>query len=607
MSTLFLRTLREDPADAEVPSHRLLVRAGYVRRAAPGGYTYLPLGKLVLDRIADLVREEMTAIGGQEVHFPALLPAEPYQTSGRWTEYGDDIFRLRDRRGADHLLAPTHEEAVTLLVRDLYSSYRDYPVTLYQIQTKFRNEARPRGGLLRGREFLMKDSYSFDLDAAGLDESYAAHRAAYQRIFDRLGLGYTAVAALSGAMGGSRSEEFLAEAPAGEDTFVGCTTCGYAANTEAVTTPAPEPGDPADGPPMQVHDTPDTPTIETLVALANTRGLGGRRDWTAADTLKNVAVEVRGPGAAYPAGSGAGHEPSVGSGAEHEPSAGSGAGHDAELLVVGVPGDRDVDLKRLAAVLHPATVTLFEDWESRPELVRGYLGPQVLGKAGVRYLVDPRVVPGTAWLTGANEPGRHATGVVCGRDFTPDGTIEAATVRGGDPCPACAHGTLEIRRGIEIGHVFQLGRRFSDAFALDARGPDGVPIRVTMGCYGLGISRVLAAVAEQHHDEAGLAWPATVAPCDVHLVPTGEPQLAAAVELAGELVGHGLRVLLDDRAGVSAGVKFTDAELIGIPRIVVLGRRLADGYVELRDRATGARDDAPLADLLRVVTDGRPV
>jgi prolyl-tRNA synthetase len=575
MSTLFLRTLREDPADAEAPSHRLLVRAGYIRRAAPGGYTYLPLGKLVLDRIAELVRSEMAAIGAQEVHFPALLPAEPYQTSGRWTEYGEEIFRLRDRRGADHLLAPTHEEMVTLLVRDLYSSYRDYPVTLFQIQTKFRNEARPRGGLLRGREFLMKDSYSFDLDSAGLAESYAAHRSAYQRIFDRLGLRYTTVAALSGAMGwagevggGPRSEEFLAEAPAGEDTFVGCRICGYAANTEAVTTPAPAAGDPAAAPPLQVHDTPDTPTIETLVALANARRLGGRDGWTAADTLKNVAVEVRGPGAPEP-----------------------------ELLVVGVPGDREVDLKRVAAVLHPATVALFEDWPARPELVRGYLGPQLLGKAGVRYLVDPRVVPGTAWLTGANEPGRHATGVTCGRDFTPDGTIEAATVRAGDPCPACSQGTLEIRRGIEIGHVFQLGRRFSDAFELDALGPDGAPIRVTMGCYGLGISRVMAAVAEQHHDPQGLAWPAAVAPCDVHLVPTGAPQLPAARELADTLAGHGLRVLLDDRTGVSAGVKFTDAELLGVPQVVVLGRRLSDGQVELRHRATGERTDVALAEV----------
>jgi prolyl-tRNA synthetase len=576
MSTLFLRTLREDPADAEVPSHRLLVRAGYIRRGAPGGYTYLPLGKLLLDRIAGVVRDEMRAIGAQEVHFPALLPAEPYQTSGRWTEYGEDIFRLTDRRGAPHLLAPTHEEMATLLVRDLCASYRDYPVTLFQIQTKYRNEARPRAGLLRGREFLMKDSYSFDLDAAGLDESYAAHRAAYQRIFDRLGLRYAVVAAMSGAMGGSRSEEFLAEAPAGEDTFVACPTCGYAANTEAVTTPAPPSRDLATAPAMRVHDTPDTPTIETLVAHANDRELAGRSDWTAADTLKNVAVVVRGPGAPEP-----------------------------ELLVIGVPGDREVDLKRVEAVLHPATVTVFEDWESRPELVRGYLGPQILAKAGVRYLVDPRVVPGSAWLTGANEPGRHATGVVCGRDFVPDGTIEAATVRDGDPCPACEHGALSKRRGIEIAHIFQLGRRFTDAFALDALGPDGAPIRVTMGCYGLGISRVMAAVAEQHHDDAGLHWPAPVAPCDVHLVPTGRAQLAAAVELADDLDRRGLRVLLDDRSGVSAGVKFTDAELLGMPWIVVLGRRLAEGRVELRNRTTGDREDVPLPGVVDRVTATR--
>ena len=576
MDTLFLRTLREDPADAEVPSHRLLVRAGYIRRAAPGGYTYLPLGKLVLDRIADLVREEMTAIGGQEVHFPALLPVEPYQTSGRFAEFGDLLFRLRDRRGGDHLLAPTHEEPVTLLVKDVYSSYRDYPLVLFQIQTKFRNEARPRGGLLRGREFLMKDSYSFDLDPAAVGEAYAAHRAAYQRIADRLRLRYTVVAALSGPMGGSRSEEFLAETPAGEDTFVGCTTCGYAANTEAVTTPPPAVRpDPTAAPPLQVHDTPDTPTIESLVAYANAHRLAGRSDWTAADTLKNVAVEVRGPADTTP-----------------------------HLLVIGVPGDREVDLRRLEAVLHPATVTMFEDWESRPELVRGYLGPQLFGKADVRYLVDPRVVPGSAWLTGANEPGRHATGVVCGRDFTPDGTIEAANVRAGDPCPACEHGALEIRRGIEIGHIFQLGRRFSDAFGLDALGPDGAPIRILMGCYGMGISRLMAAVAEQHHDQAGLIWPAAISPCDVHLVPTGAAQLAVAVELAEQLVGQGLRVLLDDRAGVSAGVKFTDAELLGIPTIVVLGRRCAEGYAELRDRASGSRQDVALAELADRLTAG---
>ncbi|MCL7459264.1 proline--tRNA ligase [Micromonospora sp. MSM11] len=566
MSTLLLRTLREDPADAEVPSHRLLLRAGYVRRAAPGGYTWLPLGKLVLDRVTEVVRQEMTAIGDQEVHFPALLPAEPYRTSGRWTEYGDDIFTLADRRGAEHLLAPTHEELAALLVKDLFSSYRDFPVTLFQIQTKFRDEARPRAGLLRGREFLMKDAYSFDLDEAGLAAAYERHRGAYRRIFDRLGLEHTIVRATSGAMGGSASEEFLAATPVGEDTFVGCTACDYAANTEAVTTPAPPAGDLDAQPAAEVHDTPETPTITSLVALANARRLGGRDDWTAADTLKNVVLALRRPGA-----------------------------EETELLVVGLPGDREVDLKRLGAAVVPAAVDVFDGWDDHPELIRGYIGPQVMAKLGIRYLVDPRVVPGSAWLTGANEPGRHATGLVCGRDFVPDGTIEAAEVRPGDSCPACGNGELTMRRGIEIGHIFQLGRRYTDAFAVDVLGPAGKPVRPTMGCYGIGVSRAVAAIAEQHHDERGLVWPEAVAPCDVHLVAAGKgPQLEAALKLARRLAAAGLRVLVDDRTHVSAGVKFTDAELIGIPRAVVVGRRLAEGYVELRDRASGERDELPV-------------
>ncbi|MEU8332477.1 proline--tRNA ligase [Micromonospora sp. NPDC048839] len=570
MSTLLLRTLREDPADAEVPSHRLLLRAGYIRRAAPGGYTWLPLGKLVLDRITDVVRGELFAIGDQEVHFPALLPAEPYRTSGRWTEYGDDIFTLADRRGAEHLLAPTHEEMAALLVKDLVTSYRDFPLTLFQVQTKFRDEARPRAGLLRGREFLMKDAYSFDLDDEGLRDAYARHRAAYRRIFDRLGLDYTVVRAMSGAMGGSASEEFLAATPVGEDTFVGCTACDYAANTEAVVTRAPAAGDPTTQPAVEVHDTPDTPTIAGLVELANARRLGGRDGWTAADTLKNVVLSVRQPGA-----------------------------ERAEPLVIGLPGDREVDLKRVSAALAPAQVAVFDEWAEHPELVRGYLGPQVLDKLGIRYLVDPRVVPGSAWLTGANEPGRHATDVVCGRDFTPDGTIEAAEVRAGDSCSNCADGELTIRRGIEIGHIFQLGRRYTDAFAVDVLGPDGKPVRPTMGCYGIGVSRAVAAIAEQHHDDRGLVWPAAIAPCDVHLVVAGKgPQLDAALELGGRLAAAGLRVLVDDRTHVSAGVKFTDAELIGIPRAVVVGRRLAEGYVELRVRAGDGRTEVPLDGLV---------
>ncbi|MEV6634447.1 proline--tRNA ligase [Actinoplanes sp. NPDC051470] len=569
MSTMLLKTLREDPAEAEVPSHRLLLRAGYIRRAAPGGYTYLPLGKLVLDNVARVVREEMAAAGAQEVSFPALLPRDPYETSGRWTDYGDEIFTLKDRRDTEYLLAPTHEEMFALLVQDLTSSYRDFPMILFQVQTKYRDEARPRAGLLRGREFLMKDAYSFDLTDEGLADAYGVMRVAYQKIFARLGLEHTIVSAMAGAMGGSASEEFLALADVGEDTFVGCAKCDYAANTEAVVTPAPPAPEGTPGP-LTVHDTPDTPTIASLVALANERALDGRTDWTAADTLKNVVVTVHHPGG------------------------------EPELLAIGVPGDREIDLKRLDAALAPATAELFDDFASRPDLVKGYIGPQ---GSKIRYLADPRVVAGTAWLTGANQPGKHATSVVAGRDFTPDGTIEAAEVRAGDPCPRCSEGELTIRRGIEIGHIFQLGRRYTDAFKLDVLGPDGKPVRPTMGSYGVGVSRAVAAVAEQHHDERGLVWPAEIAPADVHVVAAGKDgQVAAALRLAGELVAAGLRVLVDDRPGVSAGVKFTDAELIGIPHTVVVGRRLGDGYGELRDRRTGGRDEVLMSDMVAALT-----
>ena len=569
MSTLLLKTLREEPAEAEVPSHRLMLRAGYIRRAAPGGYTWLPLGKLVLDNVARVVREEMFAAGAQEVSFPALLPRDPYETSGRWTEYGDDIFTLRDRRDGEYLLAPTHEEMFALLVQDMTSSYRDFPLILFQVQTKYRDEARPRAGLLRGREFLMKDAYSFDLSDDGLVAAYGVMRRAYQKIFERLGLEHTIVAAVSGAMGGSASEEFLAMADVGEDTFVGCTKCDYAANTEAVTTPAP-PSPEAEHGPLTVHDTPDTPTIAALVDFANERALDGRTDWTAADTLKNVVVTVHHPG---------------------KPD---------ELLAIGVPGDREVDLKRLDAALSPATATLFDDFASRPDLVKGYIGPQ---DRKIRYLADPRVVPNTAWLTGANQAGRHATSVVAGRDFTVDGTIEAAEIKPGDTCPACGEGELTIRRGIEIGHIFQLGRRYTDVFGVDVLGPDGKPVRPTMGCYGIGVSRAVAAIVEQHHDERGLVWPAEIAPADVHVVGAGKDgQVEAALRLAEELVAAGLRVLVDDRAGVSAGVKFTDAELLGIPRTVVVGRRLSEGYAELRDRRTGDRTEVPLSDIVDGLT-----
>jgi prolyl-tRNA synthetase len=570
MSQLFLRTLREDPADAEVPSHRLLVRAGYIRRTAPGIYTWLPLGKRVLDAVAQIVREEMDRIGGQEVLFPALLPREIYEASGRWTDYGDSLFRLQDRKGGDYLLGPTHEELFTLLVKGELSSYRDFPVTLYQIQTKYRDEARPRAGLLRGREFVMKDSYSFDLDDAGLQKSYDDHRVAYQRIFERLGLDYRIAFAVSGAMGGSASEEFLAPAANGEDTFVQCTNCDYTANTEAVDIAAPPKQDPSAHPESQVLDTPDTPTIDTLVARLNELSLG--RTFTGADTLKNVVLKTRQPGSS-----------------------------DWQLLVVGVPGDREVDLKRIAGQLEPVEVAQADadDLAKEPRLVRGYIGPQLLADIGVRYVVDPLVVPGSAWVTGANEQDKHAAFVVRGRDFEPAGEIGAVEIRDGDRCARCGS-ELVIARGIEIGHIFQLGRKYADAFELDAQGADGESIRITMGSYGIGVSRAVAAIAEQTHDDAGLVWPASLAPFDVHLVPVGKAkpgetseQLRAAEELARRLEEAGKRVLLDDRTA-TAGEKFADADLLGMPTIVVVGKALADGEVEVKDRRSGERTKVAL-------------
>ena len=586
LSTLFVRTLRDDPAEAEVPSHRLLVRAGYIRRAAPGGYTWLPLGMRVLQRVEQVVREEMNAIGAQEVHFPALLPREPYEASGRWTDYGPNLFRLQDRRGVDYLLGPTHEEMFALLVKDLYSSYKDLPVWLYQIQTKYRDEARPRAGLLRGREFVMKDSYSFDLDDDGLQRSYDAHRAAYVRVFERLGLDVVVVKAMSGAMGGSASEEFLAPCASGEDAFVACTKCDYRANTEAVRIGAPASIDASATPPAQVVDTPGTPTIETLVDLLNSRAdlaratpaASGAATWTAGDTLKNVLFMLR-----HPDG-------------RREP------------LALGVPGDREVDLKRLEALVIPAEVEPFgdADFAARPGLVKGYVGPAVLGTdkpLGIRYLLDPRVVAGSAWVTGANEAGRHVVNLVCGRDFAVEGLADVADVRDDDPCPACG-AQMRIERGIEMGHVFQLGRKYAEVLGLSVLDDKGKQRVVTMGSYGIGVSRAVAAIAEASHDELGLRWPRSVAPMQVHVVIAGKPgdeTGPAAEKLAAELSDAGLDVLLDDRAGVSPGVRFKDAELLGMPMIVIAGRGVAQGVFEVRDRIAGTKAEVPVADAARHV------
>jgi prolyl-tRNA synthetase len=582
MSELFVRTLREDPADADVPSHRWLVRAGYIRRAAPGIYSWLPLGYRVLRNVERIVREEMDAMGAQEVHFPALLPKEPYELSGRWTEYGESIFRLRDRKGAEYLLGPTHEEMFTLLVKDLYSSYKDLPLSLYQIQTKYRDEARPRAGLLRGREFVMKDSYSFDIDDEGLAKSYAAHRDAYIKIFDRLGFEYVIVHAMSGAMGGSASEEFLAIADNGEDTFVR-SPGGYAANVEAVRTTPPEPAAFENAPAAHVEDTPNTPTIETLVDLANARFPRLDRPWQASDTLKNVVVMI------------------------------TEVDRTRHPLIIGVPGDREVDPKRLAAQLEPAVPEPFgdEDFAAHPELVKGYLGPARLTGAAepeaalgeesitkIKYLVDPRVVAGTRWLTGANEPGRHVFELTCGRDFTPDGIIEAAEVREGDPAPD-GSGPLALARGIEMGHIFQLGRKYSQALGLKVLDQNGKLVTVTMGSYGVGISRAVAAVAEGTCDERGLCWPRELAPFDVHIVAAGKDEVVgtAAADLAVRLDEAGASVLLDDRS-VSPGVKFADSEILGMPTIVVVGRGLAKGVVEVRDRRSGEQVEVAVEDAL---------
>jgi prolyl-tRNA synthetase len=583
MSELFVRTLREDPANAEVPSHRWLVRAGYIRRAAPGIYSWLPLGYRVLRNVERIVREEMDAIGAQEVHFPALLPKEPYEASGRWTDYGESIFRLRDRKGAEYLLGPTHEEMFTLLVKDLYSSYKDLPLSLYQIQTKYRDEARPRAGLLRGREFVMKDSYSFDIDDEGLAKSYAAHRDAYIKIFDRLGFEYVIVHAMSGAMGGSASEEFLAIAENGEDSFVR-SPGGYAANVEAVRTPPPAPLPYDDVPAAHVEDTPNTPTIETLVELANARLPRSDRPWQASDTLKNVVLMI---------------------------TEVDGARHP---LVIGVPGDRELDMRRLAAQLEPAQAEPFrdEDFAAHPELVKGYIGPVRLDGSGqqagvilgegsvtrIRYLVDPRIVAGTRWVTGANEDGRHVFDLTCARDFAADGIIEAAEIREGDPAPD-GSGPLTLARGIEMGHIFQLGRKYAEALGLKVLDQNGQLVTVTMGSYGVGISRAVAAVAEGTCDDKGLCWPRELAPFDVHIVAAGKDDLVttAAADLSVQLDEAGVLVLLDDRS-VSPGVKFADSEIMGMPAIVVVGRGLSNGVIELRDRSSGQQVEVAVEDAL---------
>jgi prolyl-tRNA synthetase len=582
LSHLFVRTLREDPSDAEVTSHRLLVRAGYIRRQAPGIFAWLPLGLRVRRKVEQVIHDEMERAGAQQVHFPALLPREPYEVTGRWTEYGDGIFRLKDRKDADYLLAPTHEEVFTLLVKDLYNSYKDLPLAIYQIQDKYRDEARPRAGLLRGREFSMKDAYSFDYTDEGLEQSYQAQRDAYERIFTRLGLEYVIVSADAGAMGGSKSEEFLHPTPIGEDTFVQSDS-GYAANVEAYRTTAPA-EIPIDGQPTAtVFDSPNTPTIETLVALANANHARADRHWTAADTLKNVVLAL------------------------------TNLDGTRELVAVGLPGDREVDMKRAEAAFAPAAVepATDADFARNKALVKGYIGPwssagPVLGEKGtskVRFLLDPRVVDGTAWVTGANEDQKHVFNLVAGRDFSADGIADIAEVRDGDPAPD-GSGPIYTARGMEIGHVFQLGRKYAEALGLKVLDENGKLVTVTMGSYGIGVTRILAVIAETNHDESGLIWPIEVSPFHVHVIATGKDDaaLALAETVAAEFETAGFETLIDDRPKVSPGVKFGDAELIGVPYIVIAGRGAAEGVVEVWDRRSGVRNEMPATEALAWLT-----
>ena len=566
MSTLLLRTLRDDPADAEVASHKLLVRAGFVRRIAAGIYSWLPLGYRTYRKIENIIREEMDAAGFQEVHFPALLPKDPYEATNRWAEYGPDLFRLQDRKKNDFLLGPTHEEMFTLMVKGEFSSYKDLPLSIYQIQTKFRDEPRPRSGIIRGREFVMKDSYSFDVDDAGLEVSYNKHRQAYVKTFDRLGLKYNIVSAMSGAMGGSKSEEFLAPCPTGEDTYVLCNGCGYAANVEAmVTISAPYKGEKVGA--IEVLDTPNTPTIDSLVELFNSKYSA---NISAADTLKNVLLMA-----------------------------------DEKPISVLVPGDREVDLKRLGANISSVKdLRLFEDadFAKYPKLVKGYVGPQDAKEFGLKLYADPRVVEGSHWVTGANKKDKHAKNVTCGRDFIVEEYVEAAEVKAGDSCPKCAKAVV-IDRAIEIGHIFQLGRKYAQSLGLTVLDKEGKPVVVTMGSYGIGVSRAVAAIAEQTYDELGLCWPSEIAPADVHIVATGREDhpFDVAEQIAKDLEAKGLEVLLDDRREASAGVKFKDAELIGIPKIIIVGKSLADGKVEIRDRKSSSKQEVVLADVVKTI------
>jgi len=563
MSRLFLRTLRDDPADAEVDSHRLLVRAGYIRRVASGIYSWLPLGYRALRHVEQIVREEMDAAGAQEVSLPIVQPLELWERSGRNEAYGPELFRLQDRRETGFCLTPTAEELITTTVAGEYSSYRDLPVNLYQINWKYRDELRPRFGLLRGREFLMKDAYSFDLDLDGLKRSYQEMFETYTRIFTRCGLTFRPVEGEAGAIGGDVNHEFMAVAAVGEDAFVWCRSCDYAANTDVAIRKAPPRYEGVvDAPPMEKAHTPGLPGVA---------GVAEHFGVTHADMLKCIAFDL-----------------------------------DGELGLALVPGDREVNPFLLAQALAPRTARIFgdDDFDAHPEIPKGYIGPHFPGATMI--VADPAVAADHGWVTGANEVDYHVRNAVLGRDFEVDTFTDLAAVVTGDPCPRCG-APLSVDRGIEVGQVFQLGTKYSDALDAQYTDESGEQHPMVMGCYGIGVSRIVAAVAEEHHDEHGLSWPLVMAPYPVHLVVLagkggGAGDVAAAADrLYAALTEAGVSVLYDDREA-SPGVKFADADLLGMPvRLTVGAKGLARGIVERRWRATGEQDELAVGDVVAAV------
>jgi prolyl-tRNA synthetase len=565
LSHLFFTTLRDDPGEAEMPSHRLLLRAGYVRQLGSGIYSLLPLGKRVNDRVEQVIREEQDRIGGQEMEMPVVHPADVWRASGRYDAVGPELGRFKDRNGRDMVLAMTHEEVVGLLLADVVKSYRQLPMQVYHFQTKWRDEPRARGGLIRVREFVMKDAYSCDRDEAGLDVSYWAQHGAYVRTFERLGLETIAVSSDVGMMGGSQAHEFMVLNPAGEDVLVLCETCDYAANRQIAIVPKPDAA-PEDALPLEEVATPGTTTIATLAAFL---GVGPERTAKAAFFMTG----------------------------------------DGRLVTAIVRGDHEVNETKLVNAvtatggIRPATVEEIKAAGMEP----GYGSP--IGAHDTVVVVDDLVARSPNLVAGANREGFHYRNVNVGRDYTADVIADITNAQAGDRCPLDG-GMLTLRNGIEVGNIFKLGTKYSDAFGASYLGEDGVAHPIVMGSYGIGVGRNVACIVEAHHDDKGIVWPAEVAPYAAHLVSIGaakEPRVSEVAERLHSLAAEaGVRheILWDDR-DESPGVKFTDAELLGMPWILTVSpRSLAAGGVEVTERATGDRSTRPIEEVEGLLVNG---